>query len=60
MFDLDGVNQIKMLLESIRHTGQAIEEKSIESDSVICENLRSGKVLSDKYLGKSFDDSFNI
>jgi hypothetical protein len=60
MSEMEPLQQLKSMLETIRHIGQCIEEESVKSDYEITETLKNGRQLSDKYLGKPFDDSFNI
>jgi hypothetical protein len=60
MSESESVQQLRTMLESIRTIGQSIEQESLRSDGEITETLKSGRELSNRYLGKPFDDSFNI
>jgi hypothetical protein len=60
MSESEAIQQLRVILESIRNIGQSIEQESLRSDGEITETLKSGRALCDRYLGKPFDDSFNI
>lgn len=60
MSEKEMVQQLRTMLDGIRSIGETIEAQSVKSDCEIRQTLQNGRELSNKYLSKPFNDSFNI